>query len=255
MEGATGWLPLLALSLMRPLGALLLLPMFGSAALGGSLLRNGLALALAAPVLAAGAALPVPSGFALICALACEFAIGLVISFCAAIPFWAVDCAGYIIDTMRGASMASALNPALGSPSALVGILFSQALGVLFLIGGGFHQFLTALYRSYRFLPPGGSAFMRIDVPAFIIGQWQLLFELGLGFAMPAMIIMLLVDLALGFVNRSAPQLNVFFLSMPIKSVLGLLMLLLVLNYAFAPLLARMRDFASLFVPLWSGAG
>lgn len=92
-------------------------------------------------------------------------------------------------------------------------------------------------------------------MPAFVIGQWQMLFRLALAFAMPALLVMLLVDVALGLVNRSAPQLNVFFLSMPIKSLLGLLMLLLALSTAFAPLIERMRGLERVLRPLWAGAG
>lgn len=54
---------------------------------------------------------------------------------------------------------------------------------------------------------------------------------------MPAIVAILLVDMALGLVNRSAQQLNVFFLSMPIKSAFALLMLAMSLEFAFnAPL-------------------
>jgi len=47
----------------------------------------------------------------------------------------------------------------------------------------------------------------------------------------PVIILMFLATVGLGFVNRTAPQLNVFFLSMPVKSALGIAMLVIYLPY------------------------
>ena len=47
----------------------------------------------------------------------------------------------------------------------------------------------------------------------------------------PVIILMFLATIGLGFVNRTAPQLNVFFLSMPVKSALGVAMLVVYLQY------------------------
>lgn len=60
---------------------------------------------------------------------------------------------------------------------------------------------------------------------------------------MPAMVMMVLVDLALGFINRSVQQLNVFTLSMPIKSAIVLLMLIISLPFSLAGLQALLSGF------------
>ncbi|AXD08602.1 hypothetical protein CHE29_06285 [Salmonella enterica] len=41
------------------------------------------------------------------------------------IPFWAIDSAGFLIDTMRGSSMGSIYNPTLSESSTLLGVFFS----------------------------------------------------------------------------------------------------------------------------------
>ncbi|CAI8755916.1 type III secretion system export apparatus subunit SctT [Pseudomonas zeae] len=244
MEALTQWLPVLGLCMLRPLGVMIMVPLFNASTLGGTLIRNALAMVMALPLLAIADTWPQLDaarqqagiqGYMLL--IAGELCIGLLLGFCAAIPFWAMDMAGFLIDTMRGASMASVLNPMLGQQSSLLGILFTQVFGVLFLVGEGFNLLLESIYHSYVSLPPGEVFQLGPGLPAFLSRQWQLAYELCLRFSMPAIVAILLVDLALGLINRSAQQLNVFFLSMPIKSAFAILMLVISLGFAFqAPL-------------------
>ncbi|AGK49368.1 type III secretion apparatus protein SpaR/YscT/HrcT [Burkholderia thailandensis MSMB121] len=231
------WLPMVALSMLRPLGAMLLVPVFSTGTLGGTLARNALVLAISLPVLALHDLWPAVDGarsWAAYLWLACgELSIGLVIGFCAAVPFWALDMAGFLIDTMRGASMASVLNPLLGQQSSMMGVVFSQVFSLLFMMFGGFHALLEALYASYLTLPPGAAFRFRPAALDFLGQQWQLMYTLCLRFAMPAIVAILLVDMALGLVNRSAQQLNVFFVAMPIKSAFALLLMIICANFAF----------------------
>ncbi|HBH7053568.1 TPA: EscT/YscT/HrcT family type III secretion system export apparatus protein [Morganella morganii] len=224
----------LTLMLMRPLGLTLLFPLLQTGNLGSALVRNGVLLALMLPVLPVFYTQPVTyRGWDWLSEIPGELIIGLMLGFFAAIPFWAVDMAGFLIDTLRGATMATVFNPALSVQTSIFGLLFSQFLCVLFFITGGFSQLLTALYDSYHYLPPGRT--LRFNGPFlhFLLAQWSVLYQLCLNFSLPAVFCMVLADLALGLLNRSAQQLNVFFLSMPVKSVLALLLLLLSLSYAF----------------------
>lgn len=247
MNELNHWWPLLGIAVMRPLGIVLLLPLFGSAALGGALIRNALVLITAFPVLPLLTPLVLPNPlqdpvhYALL--LATEFGVGILLSFSAAIPFWAIDIAGYVIDTMRGASMSSIFNPLLGSQSSPMGAFFAQLLTVLFMVLGGYHVLLGTLYNSYQLLPPGQDWYWGNGVVRVLQQQWHQLYTLGLSFAMPAIVMMVLIDLALGLINRSAQQLNVFSLSMPIKSVMVLLMLIIAMQFGFSGVLKRIGNF------------
>ncbi|BEV73192.1 type III secretion system export apparatus subunit SctT [Paludibacterium sp. THUN1379] len=235
MPPLTALVALTLLAAMRPLGAMLLVPLFAPGMLGGSLIRNTLAL------MAAFMSLPFfwdvslpdpgtqPLAYALL--LAGELTIGLLLGFAAALPFWALDMAGFVLDTMRGASMASVLNPLLGSQSSALGFLFAQLLATVFLVSGGFHALINALLDSYRQLPPGGHWQFGPGFLRLLDTSWQMMYALALRFAMPGVVIMVLIDLGLGLINRTVQQLNVFSLSMPIKSLAVLLMLLLALQY------------------------
>jgi type III secretion protein T len=166
-----------------------------------------------------------------------EVALGAFIGFISAIPFWAVDMAGFLIDTMRGSSMASVLNPLLEQQSSLLGILFSQVFGLLFLLSGGFNALVASVYDSYALVPPGAPFGEAARWMPFLTEAWQRMYTLFLRFSMPAVVGMVLVDIALGLINRSAQQLNVFFLAMPIKSAFALLMLIMSAAFAYQPLL------------------
>lgn len=241
------WLPVLALCMMRPLGVFLLLPVFTSATLGGSLIRNALILIIAIPAVPAYLELPILSTTIDIWAFAWllmgEVAIGAMLGFIAAIPFWAIDMAGFVVDTLRGSSMASIFNPTLNVQSSLFGMLFSQILSTLFLVTGGFNKLIESIYQSLVLLPPGAPFYFHKSFIPFCTHAWQILFELCLNFAMPAIVVMVLIDLSLGLINRSAKQLNVFFVAMPIKCLLALLLFVASLNFAFGDYLSRIENF------------
>lgn len=250
MEPLTQWLPMLGLCMLRPLGVMLMVPLFNQATLGGTLVRNALVLMIALPLVPLHDTWPTlqaarenATAWHYLLIICGELSIGLLIGFCAAMPFWALDMAGFLIDTLRGASMASVLNPLLGQQSSLFGILFTQVFSLLFLVIGGFNELIAAIYHSYTTLPPGEVFRFGPGFLAFLSREWQLMYELCLRFLMPAIVAILLVDMALGLVNRSAQQLNVFFLSMPIKSAFALLMLIMGLGFAFQAPLERSTYF------------
>lgn len=237
MELLTVWMPALGISILRPLGMMLIVPIMTPSVLGGTLIRNAFALSLALPTLALYETWPLPgneqvNGWGYLWIVTSEISIGVMIGFVAAIPFWVVDMAGTLIDTMRGTAMASVINPMIGQESSLLGILLTRVFSVIFLVTGGLNELIAALYHSYVTLPPGATWQLRESFPTFLIRQWQLLYELSIRFAMPAMVAILLVDMAFGLINRSAPQMNVFFLSMPVKSAFAIFLLIVSLEYA-----------------------
>lgn len=231
------YMTLLFFSLIRPLGIFVMMPVLTSKNLTGSLIRNALMLAFMLPVLHGIEGAPFFSGSLqvdgnFLLALTSELFIGLIIGFVAAIPFWAIGSTGFLIDTMRGSSMGSIFNPALGESSSLLSVLFTQLLTVLFFVTGGMNHLLTALYTSYVLIAPGEHFNFNQAALRFIEQQWDLLSSLLLCFSVPAAAVMLLTDIGMGLLNRSAQQLNVFFLAMSIKSILALLMIMITLEVA-----------------------
>ena len=161
-----------------------------------------------------------------------EALIGFLIGFFAAIPFWIAENVGNFIDNQRGATMGEVYSPLSGAQVSTTGIFFTQLVSTIFFVGGAFFLFLGALYKSYAVWPvfAGGITFTP-DTPVQILGALDGMLKTTVIIAAPVIIVMFLATLGLGLVNRTAPQLNVFFLSMPVKSALGLAMLILYLPY------------------------
>lgn len=260
MDSLLELFPYLALCIMRPMGMMLLLPLFKGDAMTSPLVRNAMILMIAVPILPTmhhmGADLVHLPMQDLVLVYFKELLIGFVLGFCAAIPFWAIDMSGFVIDTMRGASMSTVLNPQMGVESSIFGIFFTQLLSVLFLITGGFNVLILSLYQSYTLLPPDSPLVFDTALLNFFTSEWRTMLDLCMGFALPSMVVMILIDTALGLMNRSVEQLNVFFLSMPIKSLLVVLLLLITIHYSVSYYLNEINLFEKKVMDLfqiWKG--
>lgn len=159
-----------------------------------------------------------------------ELAIGFTLAFIASLVFRAAEMAGQAVDVLRGANMVTALAPELGERVSVVADFWVQTLVVLFFLIGGHHVMLTAFAESYATLP-----LLAFPSPAAGLGpaaEWVVrltgqMFVVALALAAPALVALLLADLVLGLAARVAPNIQVFFLGMPLKALLGLAMILL----------------------------
>ena len=104
--------------------------------------------------------------------------------------------------------------------------LYFIASMLIFLAIDGHHMLIKALYDSFSTLPPGNMAF-----GAGALGVVTELFStvLATGFKMAAPIVatVLIADVALGTVSRMVPQMNVFVIGMPLKIIIGLMIVAL----------------------------
>ena len=169
-----------------------------------------------------------------------EALIGFLIGFFAAVPFWIAENVGNFIDNQRGATMGEVYSPLSGAQVSTTGIFFTQIVSTLFFVSGAVLVFIGAIYISYSIWPvfpeaatsasPFGFSFVS-DAPMRLLGSLDSMLRVTVIISAPVIIIMFLATLGLGFVNRTAPQLNVFFLSMPVKSALGIAMLAVYLPF------------------------
>ena len=161
-----------------------------------------------------------------------EAVIGFLIGFFAAIPFWVAENIGNFIDNQRGATMGEVYSPLNGSQVSTTGIFFTQIVSTVFFVSGAVLLFLSALYKSYTVWPvfAEGIAFTP-GAPVQMLGTVDGMLRSTVVISAPVIIVMFLATIGLGLVNRTAPQLNVFFLSMPVKSALGVAMLIAYLPF------------------------
>jgi len=165
-----------------------------------------------------------------------EAVIGFLIGFFAAIPFWIAENVGNFIDNQRGATMGEVYSPLNGSQVSTTGIFFTQIVSTVFFVSGAILLVLGALYKSYAVWPvfpadAGGFIAFAPNAPVQMLGALDGMLKTTVVISAPVIIVMFLATIGLGLVNRTAPQLNVFFLSMPVKSALGVAMLILYLPF------------------------
>lgn len=237
--------PLLALALVLPrvIGAFLMLPLMTQQTVP-AMVRNSFMVSLGIIVLPiAVAGMPMESLGAIEWPLIIlkEVFIGVAIGFCFGIVFWAVAAVGSVIDTQVGMSMAQIFDPIQGHQVTLHGEFLSQLATWLFMASGAFLVFLDLLMGSYV-LWPIVSYFP--DLPAvgmnLFVGQFDYMMTTVLVMAAPVMVILLIIDLSFGLVNRYAPQLNVFALTLPIKAWLATALILLLMGVYVEILLERL---------------
>jgi type III secretion protein T len=156
-----------------------------------------------------------------------ELLMGSIIAFFASIPFFIAQGAGSLIDFMRGASSLQVQDPFMQTQTSPIGILFNYILVVIFFNIGGLYFFLDAVSESFRILPidqmiPESFFNLRLPFWKTTIGLMTRIFAISIQLASPAIVAILMAEMFLGIANRLAPQVQIVFLGMSLKSLLGL---------------------------------
>lgn len=133
----------------------------------------------------------------------------------------ALQMAGAFLDMQMGLSTMQLFNPAIGAATTVLG-QFKFLFGlVILLLLDGHHQMLTAFWVSFR-----AENTLSITSPAAILDTMVPFFGklslLALQVAAPAAATTMIVDAAAGFVNKSIPQMQVYFLTVGIKTAAGI---------------------------------
>jgi flagellar biosynthetic protein FliR len=211
------------LLLMRP-GALIL----SSPAFGGlyapAQLKIGLTFFLALAMLPT-TAVPVTASVAgLTGVVARELAIGISMGLAIRVLVGAAEFGGNLASFQMGLSYSAIVDPATGVRNNVLAMLYANVALVTFLLTNAHHAFLRALRDSYVSMPMGGGA-IGDSVPAAVTTLLGLVFTIGVRLAAPLIIVLLIAELALALVARSAPALNLMVVSAPVRLMLGLLLL------------------------------
>lgn len=159
-----------------------------------------------------------------------ELLLGSVIGFLMAMPFWMFESVGALFDSQRGALMGGQINPNYGPSDTPMGRLFRDVMIYLLIIVLGLSGMVQLIWDSYRFWPPT-LWFPQPTLAGFDVFNNMLddMLRHMMLYAAPFIVVLLLVEFAMGIMNLFSPQLNVFLLSIPTKSVVGFMFLLLYL--------------------------
>lgn len=159
-----------------------------------------------------------------------ELLIGSILGFLSAVPFLIALMAGGLIDHQRGASSLQVNDPTTQSQTGPIGSLYNYMLIALFFSLNGPFLFFNGVATSYQLLPVDGwvnETLFNLNAALWkqILGLFQYMMTLAIQLSAPALIGILLTDMFLGIANRLAPQVQIVFLGISVKSWVGIALL------------------------------
>ena len=169
-----------------------------------------------------------------------EAAVGAIIGFSADICSAIVTFAGQVIVMDIGLSMANMFDPTMNESVSLTGAMYRYFVLLLLMITGMHHYIIRAIADSYQLIPLNGAVF---NFGYLYQGVLQFLgdyFIIGFRICLPVFMCSLLLNIVLGILAKSAPQMNMFAVGMQLKVLLGLIVLFLI-----ASLLPDIANFIS----------
>jgi len=223
------WLAAFWWPFVRILALLAVSPVFGES--GAPVrVKIGLAAALAVAIAPTLPAMPeaAPASYAGLAITAQQVLIGISMGFVMKIAFAVVQTMGELVGLSLGLSFASFFDPSVGASTAVLARILHAIALLLFLALDGHLLVLATLAQSFQTLPVAIAA-LEPDGWGVLLTWGARITELGLLLALPLIAAMLIVNLALGILNRTATQLSVFSVGFPISLSVGALLLTVML--------------------------
>jgi flagellar biosynthetic protein FliR len=158
-----------------------------------------------------------------------EMFVGAVLGLTARLTIAGLQIAGNVIAQQMGLGFVTAVDPTQGQQSVIVGN-FLTVLGVTLIFATDLHHLvIAALNDSYTLFQPGEIPLLG-DVAALTSRTVATAFKLGIQLSAPFLVFGLLFNLGLGVLARLMPQMQVFFVGLPLSILLGFLILIVVLG-------------------------
>lgn len=216
----------LGLLLVRP-GALIVgAPTFGGV-FAPAPVKIGLTLLVAIALLPSTNVPPAGTAIALAGVIAREVAIGLALALAIRALVAAAELAGQLVGFQMGLSYSAIVDPQSGVRNELVAALYANIAIVMFFLVNAHHALLLALRDSYDSMPIGAGRVAQ-SLPQDVVGLLGLVFVLGARLAAPLVIVLVVTEIGLALVARSAPALNLMAVGAPVRIIVGLILLGLV---------------------------
>ncbi len=159
-----------------------------------------------------------------------ELLMGFILGFLVNVPFYIAQASGVLIDFQRGSSALQVNDPTLSTQASPLGLLYNYVFIVLFYEIGGVFIFLQAVMNSYTAVPadafiPAVFFHMKHGFWNFIMALLTKFTAISIQLAAPSLVAILMTDMFLGIANRLSQQVQIAFLGMSLKSLVGLALL------------------------------
>ena len=191
-----------------------------------------------------------PTLYAIIGQVISEAIIGLMLGFAATLLFASIRIGGDVLDYQMGFTQASTFNPQFNDTiSPIANFQYQYAL-VLFLLVNGHWLLVKSLIASFSVLPAATLSLLSSGTSAFVDVTFATL-VMGIQIAAPGAALLLITDIAFAFLNRAVPQMQVYYVGMPVKLILGMIAVIAVvpiMSFVVVKLISDLPD--STILPL-----
>lgn len=154
---------------------------------------------------------------------------GLVFGFITNMCFNSLKIAGSLIDQQLGLSMASIYDPNTNTQNTLIETILYWLGVMIFFSMNGHHQLIAGIQNSFNLVKVGQLILSgNFD---YVINVFVQCFIIGIKIAVPMILSLLIAELLIGFISKSAPQLNVMVVSMPLKLLMGIIFIMIALPF------------------------
>jgi len=171
-----------------------------------------------------------------------ELVVGGLMAFGIFTAFSVFQVGGRVLDMQMGFGVANMIDPATNTQAPMLGTILELFAVMMFFAVDGHLLMIKGIAYSLQMVPPG-SAFSSLNFSA-LIKQFGLMFIYGVAVVAAPLFGILLLDIGLGVVARTMPQVNIFIVSLPLKIFVGLILLAVSMSY-MPPLLVKI--FESIF--------
>jgi flagellar biosynthetic protein FliR len=177
-----------------------------------------------------------------------EFIIGAVLGLVARLAISALQVAGSVVAQQLGLGFVTAVDPTQGQQGLIVGN-FLTILGITLVFATDLHHLvIAALHDSYTLFAPG-ELMVAGDVAALFTNTTASAFRIGVQVAAPFLVFGILFNLGLGVLSRLMPQMQVFFVGIPLSILLGFLILLVVVGAIMGTFLDYLQGVLRVLAP------
>ena len=219
--------PVFLFVVFRLAGMMLYAPLFGSARVPRRLrvllvLITAMGMTATVPPLKA-----IPqTAWGVAAGIAGELAFGLAMGMVMSFVFIAIQWAGEIIGQQMGFNLSEVFDPQFGAQSSIIGDAYFMLATVIFLLVGGHRAMLQGVHDSFKVLP---LLSLGIDRSLFdwIVKLFSASTILAFRLAGPMLVTMLVVDLSLGLIGKTMPQMNVMAAGLNLRSAIGILVVVI----------------------------
>lgn len=160
-----------------------------------------------------------------------EFTIGLLIGFVANLLFASVQLAGSHVSTQMGISIAHSVDPVSNEQSPIMGQFYFVIAITLFLSLNIHHHLILATVKSFEHIPVASGLLNITQITGRFMALAGNIFSLSVTMILPLFGIMLVQEIALAFVAKIVPQMNIFMVSLPLKIILALILFSMTLPF------------------------